>query len=321
MDNTDLYVLDSYGLIYRAYYAFINKPLVNASGDNVSAVFGFFRVFHSILKNHQPRYIAAAFDSRKPTFRHEMYPAYKAQRMKTPEDLYAQIPVIEEILTVLGIPILRQDGYEADDVIATLAAACRKQGHGIRILSGDKDLMQLVDGTSFIMRPDKSGGWETVDAEGVTAEWGVPPALMLDLLSLTGDASDNIPGVKGVGEKTACKLLGQYGSLDGIYQHADEIPGAMGKKIVEGRDSAYLSRQLVTLFTEVPVDTNIEHFTLNSPDYDAAARLLFRAGVPKIAQTYSPGISLQGEISLSAKGKNAPENGELDLFSSIESEP
>ena len=143
-DNNTLYILDSYGLIYRAYYAFINRPLINKDGQNISAVFGFFRNFHRILKDYKPQYILAALDSRTPTFRHQLFDQYKATRQKTPEDLHAQIPVIEEILTALGVPILRCDGYEADDIIATLSAECESTGRPCRILSGDKDLMQLV---------------------------------------------------------------------------------------------------------------------------------------------------------------------------------
>ena len=229
-DDT-LYVLDSYGLIYRAYYAFINRPLTNSRGENVSAVFGFFRNLKAVLDHYHPRFMAAAFDSRTPTFRHKRYPEYKATRQKTPEDLHAQVPVIESILVELGIPVLRCDGFEADDIIATLAAQCRRCGQQCRILSADKDLMQLVDESVQMLKPDRSGGWELLTAAGVVAEWGVPPEKMLDLLSLTGDASDNVPGVAGVGIKTALKLLDTYGSLDGIYAAAEEISGAVGGKI------------------------------------------------------------------------------------------
>ncbi|MBO6100410.1 MAG: DNA polymerase I, partial [Spirochaetaceae bacterium] len=166
-DNNTLYILDSYGLIYRAYYAFINRPLINKNGENISAVFGFFRNFHRILKDYKPQYILAAMDSRTPTFRHKLFDQYKATRQKTPEDLHAQIPVIEEILTALGVPILRCDGYEADDIIATLAAQCERNGRQCRILSGDKDLMQLVSDTTLMLKPDKSGGgWVLIDRQG-----------------------------------------------------------------------------------------------------------------------------------------------------------
>ena len=177
-----LYIIDSYGLIYRAYYAFIGRPLTNKNGENVSAVFGFFRNLKALLDTYHPRYLVAAFDPIGPTFRHQMYKEYKATRQKTPEDLHAQIPVIETILSEMGIPVIRQDGFEADDVIATLATLCANEGKGCRILSADKDLMQLVSDKIQILKPGKTGGWEIVRANGVEAEWGVPPEKMLDLL-------------------------------------------------------------------------------------------------------------------------------------------
>ncbi|HOT61610.1 MAG TPA: DNA polymerase I [Treponemataceae bacterium] len=282
-----IYVLDAYGLIYRSYFAFINKPLTNPEGKNVSAVFGFFRALHALLAERSPELFLAAFDSRTPTFRHELYAEYKATRQKTPEDLHAQVPVIEEILTALGVPLLRQDGFEADDIIASVAEKARAEGRGCVIVSGDKDLMQLVGGTVSILKPGKAGGWEAVDAEGVRAEWGVGPELMLDLLSLTGDASDNVPGVRGVGDKTAVKLLSQYGTLDGVYEHAAEIPGAMGKKVIEGKEMAYFSRRLIALCADVPLEADLDSYSAARLDGLAASRLLMREGVPSVARLYS----------------------------------
>jgi DNA polymerase-1 len=282
-----IYVLDAYGLIYRSYFAFINKPLTNPEGKNVSAVFGFFRALHALLAERSPELFLAAFDSRTPTFRHELYAEYKATRQKTPEDLHAQVPVIEEILTALGVPLLRQDGFEADDIIASVAEKARAEGRGCVIVSGDKDLMQLVGGTVSILKPGKAGGWEAVDAEGVRAEWGVGPELMLDLLSLTGDASDNVPGVRGVGDKTAVKLLSQYGTLDGVYEHAAEIPGAMGKKVIEGKEMAYFSRRLIALCADVPLEADLDSYSSARLDGLAASRLLMREGVPSVARLYS----------------------------------
>ena len=287
-DNDTLYILDSYGLIYRAYYAFINRPLINKNGENISAVFGFFRNFHRILKDYKPQYILAAMDSRTPTFRHKLFDQYKATRQKTPEDLHAQIPVIEEILTALGVPILRCDGYEADDVIATLAAQCERNGRQCRILSGDKDLMQLVSDTTLMLKPDKSGGgWVLIDRQGVEAEWGVKPEQMRDMLSLIGDTADNIPGVKGIGEKTAQKLLADYKTLDGIYANIDGIKGATQKKLIDGKDSAYFSQKLVELCYNVPVCASIDELKLISPDYKSAAQILEHAGAYAVAKSYA----------------------------------
>ncbi len=285
--NKPVFVLDAYGLIYRSYFAFISKPLTNRDGKNVSAVFGFFRNLNAILRDYQPEYFLAAFDSRTPTFRHEMYAEYKANRAKTPEDLHAQVPIIEEILTALGIPIARQDGFEADDIIASVAKRAREDGRGCVIVSGDKDLMQLVGDSVSILKPGKAGGWEAVDSGGVQSEWGVGPELMLDLLSLTGDASDNVPGVKGVGEKTALKLLSQYGSLEGIYDHAGEIAGAIGTKIAAGKEMAFFSKKLIALCADVPLEKKLDDYACGTLDRVACARLLLREGLPSVAKLFS----------------------------------
>lgn len=286
-DDT-FYILDSYGLIYRAYYAFINKPLINKNGENISAVFGFFRNFHRILKDYNPKYILAALDSRTPTFRHELFDQYKATRQKTPEDLHAQIPLIEEILTALGVSVLRCDGYEADDIIATLAAECERTKRPCRILSGDKDLMQLVTDTTRMLKPEHFGsGWELIDKDGVLSEWGVEPSQMRDMLSLVGDTADNIPGVKGIGEKTAKKLLDDFKTLDGIYSNIENIKGSTQKKLIEGKESAYFSQKLVELCYNVPINTEIQNYAFVSPDYASAAKLLEQAGAFAVARSYS----------------------------------
>ena len=308
-DDT-VYILDSYGLIYRCYFAFISRPLTNSKGENVSALFGFFRNLHSILEHYKPSYIIAAMDSKTPTFRHKIFDQYKANRPKTPEDLHAQIPWICDILGAMGIPTLQCDGYEADDIIATVASQCEKAGRNCRILSGDKDLMQLVTETTQILKPDHADVWKVIGREGVKAEWGVYPEKMLDLLSLYGDTADNIPGVKGCGVKTACKFLDQYGDLDGIYQHADEIKGAIGQKIRDGKESAYQSRELVRLCTEVPCDEiDITKFTSLSLDFSKAAEELMKYEIPSCAKLYNELAlgkkSSSSEIPTGAKAKKS----------------
>lgn len=300
-----LYIIDAYGLIYRSYYAFISRPLTNKDGQNVSAVFGFFRNLKAVLDKYKPQALVAAFDPMGPTFRHQLYDQYKATRQKTPEDLHAQVPVIEEILVALGVPVLRRDGFEADDVIATLAKQCSRQGRACRILSADKDLMQLVDDSTQILKPDKAGGWEVVGANGVEAEWGVPPAGMLDLLSLIGDTADNVPGVPGVGIKTALKFLTQYGSLDGMYDHADEIKGAIGNKIREGKDSAYFSRELIALCYDVPVEVDFSAFSTAALNYDAAAAMLKNHGVLAVAKQYAESGSGLGATAEDATAESS----------------
>lgn len=282
-----LYIIDSYGLIYRAYYAFISNPMINSSGQNVSAIFGFFRNLKAVLDHYKPKYLAAAFDSKVPTFRHEMYQEYKATRQKTPEDLHQQIPLIEEILTTLGIPILRCDGFEADDVIATMADKCCAAGKNFRILSADKDLMQLVGCSTQILKPNKAGGWEVVNSQGVLAEWGVLPEGMLDLLSLIGDSADNIPGVAGVGIKTALKLLSEYGSLEEIYAHAEEISGAVGNKVRAGKENAFFSKQLISLRKDVPLELDPTAFSTDNLDFEKASQLLIKLGIPSVAKQFA----------------------------------
>ncbi|MBQ4379265.1 MAG: DNA polymerase I [Treponema sp.] len=298
-ENT-LFILDSYGLIYREYFAFISRPLTNSKGENVSAVFGFFRNLLTILKTYRPQYLVAAMDSKTATFRHEMYAEYKATRPKTPEDLHAQIPYIEEILSLLGIPVIRRDGYEADDVIATLAKKCEKEGRNCIILSADKDLQQLTNEHIHCMKPDKTQIWAELDETGVEKDWGVPASKLLDLLSLMGDAADNVPGVKGVGQKTAVKLLSEYGTLEGIYEHASEIKGALGEKIRSDRENAFFSKKLITLCTEVPDLCGIDECSSKNLNYAAAAEKMSALEIRAIARDFremSASAPLSGHAS------------------------
>ena len=289
-NDKTVYILDSYGLIFRCYYAFISRPLTNQRGENVSALFGFFRNFHYILQHYKPGCIVAAMDSKTKTFRHEMYDLYKANRPKTPEDLHAQVPWICEVLEALGIPVLQCDGYEADDIIATVSRKCRESGRTCRILSGDKDLMQLVDESTQILKPVTGGEtWKVTGIEGVEAEWGVKPPQLLDLLSLYGDSADNIPGVRGVGVKTAAKLLNDYGTLEGIYEHLGDLKGAVLTKLTEGRENAFFSQKLVRLCDTVPctdIDDAINKTGMTC-NYLAAADLLMKFGVPSVAKQYA----------------------------------
>ena len=275
-DDKTVYVLDAYGLIFRCHFAFVNRPLTDSAGRNISALFAFFRNLHAVFEHYKPSLFLAAFDSKTPTFRHKMYADYKATRNKTPEDLHAQIPWIEETLAALGVPVLQCDGYEADDLIATVVKKCAQTGRPCRILSADKDLMQLVNDSVQILKPDSRDVWKVTGEEDVIAEWGVKPAQLLDLLSLFGDSSDNIPGVKGIGVKTADKLLNQYGDLDGIYAHIDEIKGAVKTKLIDGKENAYFSRGLVRLCSDVPCGKIDELLTegMTTLNYAAAAETL-----------------------------------------------
>ncbi|MDR1108663.1 MAG: DNA polymerase I, partial [Spirochaetaceae bacterium] len=313
-----LYLIDAYGLIYRSYFAFISRPLRNAGGKNVSALFGFARTVISLLDEgapgmdgaekpqealQRPLRLGVVFDSPVPTFRHKQYPAYKATRQKAPEDLHAQVPLVEETLTALGVPMLRVDGYEADDIIATLARRCQAENRQCYILSSDKDLLQLVGKGTYELRSAKAvktaaspaaagGGYELVGPAEVKAEWGVFPDKVLDLLSLIGDTADNVPGVKGVGEKTAVKLMARYGSLDEIYQNIAGIEGAVGKKLAEGRESAYFARSLIALNEEAPLPiAGIDDLSVENLNRSAGARVLLREGLRKSALDLAPGAA------------------------------
>jgi len=302
-DNT-LYLLDTYGLIYRSYFAFISHPLTNKAGENVSALYGFFRSLYAIFKTYRPQFFLAAFDSRTPTFRHEWYPEYKATRDKAPEDLHAQIPHIERLLETLGIVCFRKDGFEADDIIAALARRCEKEQRRCVIISGDKDLMQLVGSFVTVLKPDKSETLAHCGAEEVKAHWGVAPEQMLDFLSLTGDSSDNIPGVKGIGPKTAVKLLNDYGSLDAVYEHIDAVAGSVQKKLIAGKEDAYFSKKLITLAADVPIEGTIDDYGSASLHYAEAAALLKEYELPHLAELYEKKAT-EGQASSGTAGERS----------------
>lgn len=281
-----LYLLDGYSLIYRSYFAFIRNPLRNPEGRNSSAVFGFFNSLLNLLKNRKPPYFAIVLDSRIPTFRHTIYPEYKATRQKTPLDLHAQVPVIEELAAILGIPSLRFDGVEADDLMATLSRLCQEEGRPCYIISGDKDLLQLVRDPVRILRPEK-GDFLELDREGVYRHWSVYPEQIVDYLSLVGDTSDNVPGAKGIGDKTAVALLQQFGTLEGIYKNIDALPVAQKRKLIESREMVELSKRLVTLKDDVPVDAHVlQTFHLPTLRVEEALPLFYKEGMKNLAQEF-----------------------------------
>jgi len=281
----ELYLIDGYSIIYRSYFAMIRKPLLNPAGRNSSAVYGFFRALFHLIRSRSPARLAVVMDSRIPTFRHERYSAYKANREKTPADLHAQVGVIEEILAALGVPCVRADGYEADDVIATLSDGCARAGAPCWIVSGDKDILQLVQGFVRVLSPEKGmGDLSEHSRETVFADRGVYPEQVVDYLSLMGDQSDNVPGVKGIGEKTAVKLLSRFGSLDALYAALHEVePEGVRRKLEEGRESALLSRELILLRRDVPGMPLPEKLSLPAVlDTPAALPLFEREGMKTI---------------------------------------
>jgi DNA polymerase-1 len=280
----ELYLVDGYSVIYRGYFAFLNRPLLNPQGRNSSSVFVFFRTILQIIRERAPGYLVVAMDSRVPTFRHERYREYKANREKAPEDLHAQVPVIEEILAALGIACVRADGFEADDVIATLAEHCRESRRPCWIISGDKDILQLIGGNVRLLSQERGASDLTeYSRDKVFEARGVYPEQIVDFLALTGDSSDNVPGVPGIGEKTAQKLLAEFGDLPSIYARLDEItPESVKKKLTAGRESAMLSRELVTLVREVPGLPDLEGMRLGPLRADAAVPLFEREGMKSI---------------------------------------
>ena len=269
-----LFLLDAYALIYRAYYAFIKNPRINSKGMNTSAVMGFCNTLNEVLAKERPTYLGVAFDPHGPTFRSEAYAQYKAQREETPEDIRRSVPVIKEVLAAMRIPVLEVEGFEADDVIGTLAKKAGQEGVKTYMLTPDKDYGQLVGGNVVMYRPRHGGGYETLDADGVCQKYGISStAQVIDLLGLMGDAADNIPGCPGVGEKTAVKLLQQFGSIDSLLERTSELKGALKKKVEENAEQIRFSKFLATIRTDVPVELNLDALRVAEPDAGELRRI------------------------------------------------
>ena len=269
-----LFLLDAYALIYRSYYAFIKSPRINSKGQNTSAIMGFMNTLHEVLSKEHPTHLGVAFDPHGPTFRSEAFPEYKAQREETPEDIRMSVPIIKDILRAMRIPILQADGFEADDVIGTLAKKADSIGVDTYMLTPDKDYGQLVGGHVFQFRPRHGGGYETMGANEVTAKYGLQSTdQVIDLLALMGDSADNFPGCPGVGEKTAVKLLTQFGNIDEMLRRTDEIKGALQKKVTEHVDDIRMSRFLATIRTDVPVELDMDALKVAEPDETELRRI------------------------------------------------
>ena len=270
-----LFLLDAYALIYRSYYAFIKNPRINSKGLNTSAIIGFVNTLQEVLDKEQPSHIGVAFDPHGPTFRSEAYPAYKAQREATPEDIRRAVPIIKELLQAWRIPILQADGFEADDVIGTLAKKADSiDGLETYMLTPDKDYGQLVTDHVRIYRPRHGGGYEVMGPAEVCAKYGITaPAQVIDLLALMGDSADNFPGCPGVGEKTATKLIGDFGSVDALLHRTGELKGALKKKVEEHEEDIRLSYFLATIRTDVPVDLDLDALAIQEPDKEQLGKI------------------------------------------------
>ncbi len=302
-----LFLLDAYALIFRAYYAFIKNPRINSKGENTSAILGFVNTLEEVLAKEQPTHIGVAFDPAGGTFRHEAYPEYKAQREATPESIRFAVPHIKEILAAYHIPVLEVAGFEADDVIGTLA--CQADARQIRtyLMTPDKDYGQLVTENVCIYRPSiGKNGAEIMGPEQVMAKWGLShPSQVIDMLGLMGDASDNIPGCPGVGEKTAMKLIQDFGSVENLLAQTDQLKGALQKKVTENTEQIRLSKWLATISTEVPVTLDMEALAIQEPDKERLKALFedleFRAltqkmFAPQPAATKKNSMPIQGDL-------------------------
>ena len=310
-----LFLLDAYALIYRAYYAFIRAPRINSKGQNTSAIFGFVNTLEDVLKKEQPTHIGVAFDPKGGTFRHEMYAPYKAQREETPEDIRASVPIIKDILRAYRIPILEVPGYEADDVIGTLSHQADALGIKTYMMTPDKDYGQLVTENALIYRPkfgDKE--FEVMGIERVKEKFGIErPEQVIDLLGLMGDSSDNIPGCPGVGEKTAQKLIAEFGDIPTLLARRDELKGALKKKVDENVELIELSRFLATIKTDVPITLDLEALKREAPDEEKIQALFEELEFRTLLRKKAPLLSPQGGKAPSSRNKSA-DAAQGDLF-------
>lgn len=302
MKPKKLFLLDAYALIFRAYYAFIKRPIMNSRGMNTSAIFGFTNTLDEILKKEKPTHIAVVFDPPSPTFRNVMYKDYKANRLDTPEEIKQSVPYIKEIIKGFKIPIMEVNGYEADDVIGTMAKKAEKEGFQVYMMTPDKDYAQLVSENVFMFKPRRAGGEaDIIGLSEIRELWGVQnPEQVIDILALWGDTSDNIPGAPGIGEKTAKSLIGKYKSLEGLYSNIEQIQGKQKESLINYREQIERARKLVTIVTNVPVSFNFKELEVLPPDKGILTKafneLEFRTLINRIIEFSSEQQPLQGSL-------------------------
>ena len=303
-------------MIYRAYYAFIRAPRMNSRGENTSAIFGFIVTFEDLLKRLKPSHIAVAFDPAGPTFRHEAFEQYKAQRQETPEDIRWAVPRIKQILLAMNVPVLEVSGYEADDVIGTLAHKAEKEGFEVYMATPDKDYGQLVTDHVFMFRPRHTGGFEKLGPQEVCEKYGLQnQSQVIDLLGLMGDSSDNIPGCKGVGEKTAVQLLQQFGSIDNLLANTDQLKGALQRKVQEQVEDIRFSRFLATIKTDVPIDFEAQTLVYQEKDWKKLTPLYRDLEFNSLLKQ-APAEVAKPVANTAKKAK--PQEATLDLFAALE---
>ena len=300
-----LFLIDAYALIYRSYYAFIKSPRINSKGVNTSAILGFCNTLHEVLQKEKPDYLAVAFDPHGPTFRSDIFEEYKAQREKTPEDILISVPIIKNILKAMNIPILIADGYEADDIIGTLATQIQVDGLETYMFTPDKDYGQLVRENVKIYRPRYGGGYEIQGVKEITDKYQLKsPEQVIDILALMGDSADNFPGCPGVGEKTAIRLINEFGSVDEIINNTNRLKGALKNKIEEHIDDIKMSKFLATIKTDVPIEYDLEKMKVTSPDETQLRKIFNELEFKTLAEKF-----LGGEKKVVKKQPSQP-----DLF-------
>lgn len=317
-----LFLIDAYALIYRSYYAFIRAPRINSKGLNTSAVMGFCNTLNEVLNKEKPTHIGVAFDHGK-TFRHDAFPEYKAQREETPEDIKLSVPIIKDVLAAMNIPILQVDGFEADDVIGTLATKAGVEGVETYMLTPDKDYGQLVRSNVFMYKPRHGGGYDIIGESEIEEKYGIPtPAQVIDLLALMGDSADNFPGCPGVGEKTAVKLINQFGNIDNMLNHTDELKGKMREKVENAVDDIKMSKFLATIRTDVPIELNLDELAVTSPDEKKLTELFteleFKTLANKFLKKDKP-VQKEVKTQLDLFQEFAPESSEAPKNASFES--
>ena len=316
-----LLLIDAYAMIYRAYYAFIRAPRMNSRGENTSAVFGFVVTFEDLLKRLKPTHIAVAFDPAGPTFRHEAFEQYKAQRQETPEDIRWAVPRIKQILNAMNVPVLEVAGYEADDVIGTLAHQAEKEGFEVYMATPDKDYGQLVSDHVFMYRPRHTGGFEKLGPQEVCEKYGLQSQLqVIDLLGLMGDSSDNIPGCKGVGEKTAVQLLQQFGSIENLLANTDQLKGALQRKVQEQVEDIRFSRFLATIKTDVPITFDAQALLCQEKDWERLAPLYRELEFNSLLKQAPSDVANIPSLTTKLTKKAKPQEATLDLFAAIETD-
>jgi len=316
-----LLLIDAYAMIFRAYYAFIRAPRMNSKGENTSAIFGFCITLDDLIRKIHPTHLGVAFDPEGGTFRHEAYEQYKAQRPETPEDIRKAVPVIKAILAAMNIPVLEVPGFEADDVIGTLSKQAEQQGYETYMATPDKDYGQLVSDRIFMYRPRHTGGFELMGPREVCDKYGIRhQTQIIDLLGLMGDASDNIPGCKGVGEKTAVQLLHQFGNIDYLLQHTEDIKGALRTKVEEQKEAILFSRFLATIRTDVPITLDESLLAVKTPNIDALSALYrdleFNTLLKKL--TPNPLTPNPSPLTVTRAPKKPSDPSQLDLFAEPE---